>query len=90
MLGITNFNPIESINARLQPWGFSIATKQQIISKVALASLAMLAIHDVLSTGILQVEAGECRNGHWCEEVKPICRQVCDGTEPYWVCNRPC
>lgn len=94
MLRTTNFNPIESINARLRPWGFTISTTQQMISKIAFASLAMLTIHDVLSTRNLQVEAGECRNRHWCEAAEPVCHQVCtkvcDETQVYWVCNRPC
>ncbi|MGL4540428.1 MAG: hypothetical protein ACRCU0_05580 [Candidatus Rhabdochlamydia sp.] len=85
MLGITNFNPIGAINARLQPWGFSISTKQQMISKIAFASLAMLAIHDVLSKGNMRVEAGECRNGMWCEP-----KQACSlwSTQP--VCTTKC
>ncbi|MGL5263737.1 MAG: hypothetical protein ACRDAI_04060 [Candidatus Rhabdochlamydia sp.] len=85
MLGITNFNPIGAINARLQPWGFSISTKQQMISKIAFASLAMLAIHDVLSKGNWQAEA-VCRNGHECYpkqacsqwSTQPVCRTKCD------------
>ncbi|MGL4540427.1 MAG: hypothetical protein ACRCU0_05575 [Candidatus Rhabdochlamydia sp.] len=80
MLGITNFNPIESINAKLRPWGFTVSTKQQIISKVALASLAMLAMNSVLSTGNMQVEAA-CRE---------ICERVCLRHETYWECQHAC
>ncbi|MGL5263736.1 MAG: hypothetical protein ACRDAI_04055 [Candidatus Rhabdochlamydia sp.] len=80
MLGITNFNPIESINVRLRPLGFTISTRQQIINKVALASLAMLAMNSVLSMGNMQVEA-TCRE---------ICERVCLKHETYWECHGPC
>ena len=79
MLRIANFNPIESINVRLKPWGFAISTKQQMISKIALASLAMLTINNALLT---QVEAA-CRQ---------ICtyEQICEQYETYWTCTNPC
>ena len=59
MLRIASFNPIESINARLKPWGFAVSTKQQMVSKIAFASLSMLTIHEALRT----VEG--CREGVW-------------------------
>ena len=48
MSEITNFNPIKSINSALLPWGLAISNKQQIITKIAVASIAALAINHVL------------------------------------------
>ncbi|MGL5263634.1 MAG: hypothetical protein ACRDAI_03530 [Candidatus Rhabdochlamydia sp.] len=44
MIGITNFNPIQSINSLIQPFGLKVSNKQQIINKVALASLAIISL----------------------------------------------
>ncbi|MGL4539602.1 MAG: hypothetical protein ACRCU0_01310 [Candidatus Rhabdochlamydia sp.] len=55
MLGITNFNPIKSINSLIQPLGLAVSSNQQIINKIALASVAMLAISFTLPI----VEGGE-------------------------------
>lgn len=43
MPAITNFNPIHSINSLLQPLGLTLSNKQQVINKIALATLAVLA-----------------------------------------------
>ncbi|MGL4539506.1 MAG: hypothetical protein ACRCU0_00825 [Candidatus Rhabdochlamydia sp.] len=48
MIGITNFNPIQSINSLIQPFGLKVSNKQQIISKVAFASLAILSLSHLL------------------------------------------
>ncbi|MGL4539730.1 MAG: hypothetical protein ACRCU0_01960 [Candidatus Rhabdochlamydia sp.] len=48
MLGAINFNPVQAVNSLLNPLGLTLSTKQQIISKIAFASLAMLAINNAL------------------------------------------
>ncbi|MGL5625889.1 MAG: hypothetical protein ACRDDW_00015 [Candidatus Rhabdochlamydia sp.] len=54
MLGITNFNPIQSINSFLRPLGLAISSKEQIIAKTtmaAFAALTLLQVTDVLGKG---------------------------------------
>lgn len=48
MLTITHFNPIESINALIQPLGFVVSNKQQIIAKITLLALAVLTFTQAL------------------------------------------
>lgn len=48
MLGITNFNPKETIHSVLNPFGLTISNKQPIINKLVFAAFAMLAINHAL------------------------------------------
>ena len=49
MLGI-NSNPVEFMNSLLRPWGLAVSNKDQIIQKIALVSVAALAISSALPT----------------------------------------
>lgn len=87
MIGITNFNPIQSINSLIQPFGLKVSNKQQIINKVALATLAILSVSHLFSTveGYTRQELlDDCLEG--CRV--NIDRQCCEST--FRKCVRAC
>lgn len=45
---ITNFNPVQSINSFLKPFGLGVSSKQQIIAKTAMVAFAALTFNQMM------------------------------------------
>ncbi len=45
---ITNFNPVQSINSFLKPFGLGVSSKQQIIAKRAMVAFAALTFNQMM------------------------------------------
>lgn len=50
MFAAINSNPVKSINSLIQPLGFAVSSKQQIINKIALITFALIAFNQVSQT----------------------------------------
>ncbi|MGL5627350.1 MAG: hypothetical protein ACRDDW_07590 [Candidatus Rhabdochlamydia sp.] len=82
MLGAINFNPVQAVNSLLNPLGLTLSTKQQIISKIAFASFAMLAINNVLQNINVNADDCHCRYETKCLwAIKKHCYQECERPE---------
>ena len=88
MSAITNFNPVQSVNSLLKPLGLTLSNKQQIINKLALATLAILAV----TYGLEMVEGGsvwDISRSRTFAECQRMCEKIQvpdEGAD----CNRRC
>ena len=84
MSAITNFHPIKAINSLLQPLGLAVSNRQQIISKAALAALAMISLNYVL------VEAITCREACVINHCQGGCHSSKGTNDAYTACYYQC
>lgn len=65
MSTITNFNPIQSINFFLRPFGLGISSKQQMIAKTAMVAFAALTFNQMMMQTVnARMSNRECKDYH--------------------------
>lgn len=74
MQAITNFSLIQFMNSLLNPLGFTISYERQIINKVALAAIAMLAVASELS--MVEGKTWSTRTAANFSECAEVCRRI--------------
>ncbi|MGL5626716.1 MAG: hypothetical protein ACRDDW_04255 [Candidatus Rhabdochlamydia sp.] len=79
---ITNFNPVQSINSFLKPFGLGVSSKQQIIAKTAMVAFAALTFNQMMMQTVnASIANAACKDN---------CQSDCTGRPDLIQCINAC